>query len=641
MSSRDPGYADPEMVLEFLRNTLPFSELDEADLRALAKGCSIDFQPANTMILEKDVTPVSGLLLVQKGGVRIFTTNERGEDILVDFRGEGDSIGGLAMLQGGRALFNAATVEDTFFLCLQGAAFTRLLEKRPHIAHYYSKALCEQYVSKAFDALRSRKEPVLCGGGLSLLRTRVTDLLHRPPVTTAMGGTIQQAAQHMVRHGIGSLLITDPSGDIIGIVTDKDLRKGISLGMDLNAPVETIMTAPVICVEHQDLCFEALLQMMDRNIHHLAVKQDSAIIGVVTSHDIMVMQGKSPMSLFREIISQHDFEGLYPLGGRIPQVVRTLVEEGAKAGNIARMITVINDMMVSKVLSLLLERLGPPPVPFCWLLMGSEGRKEQTFFTDQDNALIYGDAHDPAIQSAADIYFKAFAERAIDHLVKCGLPPCPGDIMASNPRWRQPYSVWRDYFERWIAVNTPEEVMHAAIFFDFRSVFGKAAFAAELRSHVTLHTKRQDVFLRHMAANCLETRPPLSFFRNFIVEKNGEHKNRLDIKKRGITPLVNCARVLALQHGVRDTNTLGRLQAVHESGHLPQDLYVDAREAYEFMLHLRLVHQLESAERGEAPHNHIAPHSLSELEKKTLKEAFALIGRFQTHIRDLFRLNIA
>ena len=125
------------------------------------------------------------------------------------------------------------------------------------------------------------------------------------------------------------------------------------------------------------------------------------------------------------------------------------------------------------------------------------------------------------------------------------------------------------------------------------------------------------------------------------MEKNGEHKNRLDIKKRGITPLVNCARVLALQHGVRDTNTLGRLQAVHESGHLPQDLYVDAREAYEFMLHLRLVHQLESAERGEAPHNHIAPHSLSELEKKTLKEAFALIGRFQTHIRDLFRLNIA
>ncbi len=641
MPDYDPSIMDPEMVLEFLRNTLPFSELSEADRRELAKGCTIDFHPKDTLLYEQGVTSVSCLMLIQKGGVRVFTRDDQGKENLVDFRGEGDALGGLAMLQGGRAKFNATTVEDTFFIRLSRDAFVNLLDKRPQVAQFYSKVLSEQYVTKAFDSLRNRKELLLGESGLSLFRAQVGEMLHRPPVTAPMGRTIQEAAQLMVRHGIGSLLITDPSGEILGIVTDKDLRKTISVGMDCNAPIETIMSSPVQAVEHRDLCFDALLQMMTRHIHHLAVKREGEVIGVVTSHDIMVMQGKSPMSLFREIMTQRDFEGLYPLSGRIPQVVRSLVEEGAKAGNIARMITVINDMIVDKVLALLLAQLGPPPVPFCWLLMGSEGRKEQTFFTDQDNALVYRDPGDEILQRAADVYFQAFTERANGHLIKCGMPPCPGGIMASNPKWRQPFAVWRDYFERWIAVNNPQEVMHAAIFFDFRPCFGEAAYAEELRSHVTTHARRQDVFLRHLAANCLETRPPLSFFRNFIVEKDGEHKNRLDIKTRGIAPLVDFIRVLALQHGIRETNTLGRLDLLLQAQALPMELAKDTREAYEFMLQLRLVHQLETVERGGVPDNHIAPDSLSELERKTLKEAFALIGRAQTHLKEIFRMNIA
>jgi len=641
MSERDPSIPDPESVLEFLRDTLPFSELDEQDRREFAKGCTIDFQPTGSLLMEQNVTQVPALLLIQKGGVRIYGRDASGKETLVDYRGEGDSIGGMAMLQEGRALFNAETVEDTFFLRFSKDAFIRLLSLRPQLAQYYTKSLSEQYVSKAFDAMRVRREPLMGNNSLYLFRSRVGELVHRPPEIASMGKTIQEAAQLMVRQGIGSLLIADPSGEVLGIVTDKDLRKTIAVGMDVNAPIETIMTSPVSTVDHQDLCFDALLQMMTRNFHHLAVTREGVITGMVTSHDIMVMQGKSPMSLFREILAQQDFEGVYPLSGRIPQVVRTLVEEGAKAGNIARMITVINDMIVDKILALLLKQLGPPPTPFCWLLMGSEGRKEQTFFTDQDNALVYKDTQDDIVQRAAEYYFQAFTERATEHLVKCGMPRCPGEIMASNPRWRKPYHVWRDYFERWIAVNNPEEVMHAAIFFDFRPAFGEAAFAEELRSHVTLHAGRQDVFLRHLAANCLETRPPLSFFRNFIVEKDGEHKNRLDIKKRGIAPIVDFARVLALQSGVRETNTLSRLDAVHEAGNIPSELYTDAREAYEFLLQVRLVHQLEAVERGDAPDNHIDPQQLSELEKKTLKEAFALIGRIQSHVKDVFRLNLA
>ncbi len=641
MTEHDPTLMDHEMVMEFLQGVLPFSELPSNELRSLSKNCVIDFYPKGTMLYEQGVTQVDCLYLIQKGGVRIYKHDEKGGDVLVDYRGEGDTVGGLVMLQGGRAKFNAETVEDSFFFRMSKATFNALVERNPLVATHFSHSLSHQYITKTFDSLRTRRDLVQVDSGLYLFSSRIGDLVHGAAVTAPMGKTVQEAAQIMVRHGIGSLLITDPSGEIIGIVTDKDLRKTISVGMDFEAPIEIIMNSPVVMVDHQDICFDALLQMMTRNIHHLAVTRDNQIMGMVTSHDIMVMQGKSPMSLFREILAQRTFEGVYPLTARIPQVVRTLVSEGAKAGNIARMITVLNDMILEKILSLLLKELGPPPVPFCWLLLGSEGRKEQTFFTDQDNALVYKTVNDDIIQRAADIYFTAFAERAIKHLVNSGIPPCPGEIMASNPKWRQPYDVWRDYFENWIAVPEPKDVMHAAIFFDFRPAFGERAYAEELRNHITAHCRRQDVFLRYLAANCIETRPPLSFFRNFIVEKDGEHKNTLDIKKRGIAPLVDFARVLALQHGIRETNTLSRLDALHEAGHMPYEIYQDSHEAYELLMQLRLVHQLEMVERGETPNNHIAPHKLSELERKTLKEAFALIGRTQSYLKESFRLNIA
>ncbi|THB67063.1 MAG: CBS domain-containing protein, partial [Desulfovibrio sp.] len=440
---------------------------------------------------------------------------------------------------------------------------------------------------------------------------------------------------------VGSLLITDPSDDILGIVTDKDLRKCLAVGMDYTAPIEVIMSSPVVTVDSNDICFDALLKMMSRKIHHLAVTTDDQIAGVVTSHDVMVLQGKSPLALFREILSQRSIKGLYPLGKAVPSVIRTLVEEGAKAGNIARMITVINDLILDRLLTLLVQELGRPPVPFSWILMGSEGRKEQTFYTDQDNALVYKDVQDEILQRAISIYFEAFADKAIDHLIKCGFPPCPGKIMASNPRWRQPYSVWRDYFERWITVPEPEQVMNAAIFFDFRTGFGDSSFSDELRDHLALHCQRQELFLRYLAVNCLETKPPLSFFRNFIVEKDGAHKNTLDIKKRGLAPIVDFARVMALKTGIRETNTMGRLEKLKDRDAIPEDLGVDALEAYEFLMHLRLVHQLDMVEMGEEPNNFIDPKKLSDLEKKTLKEAFGVLGRIQTHLKEMFRLNIA
>jgi len=357
---------------------------------------------------------------------------------------------------------------------------------------------------------------------------------------------------------------------------------------------------------------------------------------VITSHDIMLQQGHSPYYLFKEIISQRSFQGLYPLAQKIPETIRGLIKEGGKAGNITRMIAVLNDHILEKILDLLHEKMGPPPVKYCWLLMGSEGRREQTFRTDQDNAIIYDDPEGEEQKKESEKYFSEFARRAIDHLVNCGYPLCPGDIMARNPKWCQPYSVWCKYFENWISTPDPQELLNVMIFFDFRSGYGEASLAQNLRDHLNALTRRQEIYLMHLAKDCMANRVPLSFFKSFMVEKNGEHKNELDIKRQGLVPFVNFARVMALKHGVSETNTLARLNVLKEDRYISKNLWSAASEGYELQMQMRLVHQLYQIENGLIPDNYINPTNLTELEKRMLKDAFSIIERLQGNLKTLF-----
>ncbi|MFH1113008.1 MAG: DUF294 nucleotidyltransferase-like domain-containing protein [Pseudomonadota bacterium] len=631
---------DPESVIQFLRKVLPFKDLDEDVLRDLSANCKQDFFPKGTLVLQQDVSEVSGLYLINRGGVKVYLTDDTMEVTLKDFRGEGGYFGALGMIRGSRSNLNVETVEDTFCYLLEKDAFLDLVRNSPRVAQYYLQRFSEDVVCTAYSELRSRKARSRPQDAFYLFSVEVADVIRRPLQTIPGSETIQKAASAMSEQRIGSLLVRDCSDTIVGIVTDKDIRsKVVAKGLDYLAPVEIIMTAPVHTIVSHAVCFDALLQMMNLKVHHLAVERQKDIIGVVTAHDIMVHQGTSPLYLFREIVAQKKIEGLYSLSQKVPTIVGTLIEEGAKANNITRMISVLNDHIVERMLTLLYEEMGPAPQPFCWLMMGSEGRREQTFKTDQDNALIYETPpEDWEAVKTAKLYFRRFGNRAIQHLEACGYPLCKGEMMASNPRWRKPYSIWQGYFDRWMGSPEPNEVMHATVFFDFRPGFGDVRLGERLRRHLSGTAPRKGIFLMHLAKDCLQNRPPLSFFRNFIVEKDGAHKNQLDMKTRGLTPFVDFARLLALRHGISETNTLARLKALVEGNHIPKDLYSETSEAYEFQMQLRLVHQMRMLEAGLTPNNFVDPADLSDLEKQTLKEAFAVIGRVQAYIKAEFKV---
>lgn len=629
----------PETVLEFLRHTMPFNELDDNSLRDLAKHCIIDFIPKGTVIFRQGETEVEHFYLIQKGGVKIYLEDDQGEVTLKDFRGEGEYFGALPIIQNTRANLNVETVEDTFCFLFTKAAFRQLLVSSPRFSQYFLRSLSEKLVNTAYAELRHHRVSPRTESALFLFSTQVGTTVKNRPQTITADASVRQAATRMAELHIGSLLVTDSAGEIIGIVTDKDLRtKVVATGLDYQTPVNRIMASPVETIPSHAVCFDAMLRMMRRRIHHLAVEKQGEIVGMITTHDIMLLQGTSPLYLFREIVAQRTLEGLHPLARKVPSVVRSLIEEGAKANNITKMITVLNDHILERLLTLLIEELGPPPLPFCWLLMGSEGRSEQTFKTDQDNALIYAWPDDEKKAAEAEKYFKQLSEKAIENLVQCGYPLCPGEMMASNPKWRMSAPEWKKCFDGWIMTPEPKEVMHSTIFFDFRAGYGDFGLADKLRHHLARTIPKQELFLYHLAQNALEARPPLSFFRNLIVEKDGEHRNTLNLKTKGLVPFVDFARLFALKHGISESNTLVRLQLLHEGGHISSEMYHETVKAYEFLMQLRLVHQLHMIENDQEPNNNINPANLSDLEKQTLKESFEVVRRLQSHIKAEFRL---
>jgi CBS domain-containing protein len=314
-----------------------------------------------------------------------------------------------------------------------------------------------------------------------------------------------------------------------------------------------------------------------------------------------------------------------------------LLKEGAKASNITMVITEINDRLVRKVLECAERKHGKPPVAYCWIGFGSEGRKEQTFKTDQDNAIIMADPANEAEAEAAKKYFSAFAEFVRDSLLQCGFPPCPANYMASNPQWCQPLKVWKKYFSTWISTPTPEAVLNSVAFFDFRPMYGETSLAEMLRDHLNALLKDEKVFLGYVANMAIKNQPPIGFFKYFVVDKGGAHKDELNLKIKGLAPLVDILRLFALEKGIRETSTMERIETLRSKHTIVEEYADDLEQAFEFITLLRIHHQYAQVSSGQAPDNFINPNRLSNLERRSIKEAFQLVAKIQAMIIELYK----
>lgn len=596
MSEPQPGAMEP---LEFLRRHPPFDRLGERELRRVEDALEISFAPRGELVLRRGGAPSEHLFVIRKGAVRLERDGQ-----LVRALEEGDCFGHPSLIGRASPLADAVAAEDTLLYRLPAAAFNAFMEASPAFADFFLLDL----------AARLRRsveiEPLGLGSDLAI---PARQLAARAPVFVDATATIGEAARLMRSAGTGALLV---AGSPPGILTDRDLRtRVLAEGHGPELLVERAMTRPVLTLPAGASLFEVLLFMLEHHVHHAPLEEDGRIVGLLGDTDLLRLHLRSPLHLMHALERLRDPHAAAGYARELAAMVEVLVWSGADAVQIGRIVARLNDALIASLLRLAEQELGPPPCAYAWIVLGSEGRMEQTLITDQDNALVWEDD-----TAAAGAYFERLAQRGVDGLLAAAFPPCPGGFMAT--RWRHPLGVWRRLFQGWVEDPQPQALLEASGFFDCRRVHG--ALGLEPLDEVLLRAGREGIFMAQLAKTALGFRPPIGMFRQLRAEHGG-----VDLKAAGIMPIVGLARLHALAAGSRARPTLERLQAAAAAGTLSAAGAATLAEAFRFLLRLRLRSQLEALRRGEAPAPTARLQDLSALERQYLKETFLAIREVQ------------
>ena len=601
-------------VRDFLARHAPFDSLPGQVLAGLPRRCTLRYARRGTVVLDAGARG-DGLYLVRSGAVEV--RDETGD--LVDRVGTGGAFGMSSLLEHRPTRHRCTAVEDTLLLVLEPAAFEELSRAHPDFATFYA-ATHHARLSRAIGNLQRATS------GSSVLGTRVGELVTRAPVTTAPTATVEAAAAAMSEAGVSCILVVE-DGDLLGIVTDRDLRNRVlAAGRARDTPVREVMTADPVTLPAGAPASEALLEMVGRDIHHLPVVDDAGRpLGLVTTTDLVRLENANPVYLAAEIGGRTTLAAVTEAARSIPAALAQLVERDLTAADASRVATALGDAVRRRVVALVEAELGPPPTAYSWVVLGSAAREEEGLSADQDHALVLGRALDPA----GEEWFAELAERVTSALEEAGWPRCPGDVMATNPRWRLTAEEWRRQFSRWSREPGSEAVLHAAVFHDLRHLSGDRRLAEEVHGYSV--STASPLLLGHLSRRALALRPPLGFFRGLVVERHGDHQDTLDIK-RPISAVVQLARVHALRAGSAALSTRDRLEAAAVGGTLDPATAADLHDALELMSYLRLHHQVAQARAGQTPDNHLAPGDLTERQRRHLKDAFEIVRSAQQQL---------
>ncbi len=608
---------------------VPYSLLTSEEFDSIRAHLHYETAKKNEVLLVQELTNVDKFRLVISGVARFYFEFNFTETLKRDLC-EGDSFGGISiLLNEGIATKTLRVVEDTKLLTLDANHFLKLCEKNEAFTEFFTRAFGKSMVNRTYAGIISRqvKDKEL---NLPFFNQPIS-AMYRPIIATCTKDTsIKTAAQMMARTHSSSLLVTSDSR-IEGIVTDADLReRAIAQELKIEMPVEKIMSSPVISISDGSLVYEAFLTMIEKDVRHLMlINHLGEIIGVMTEKDLITAQANSTYLLIKTVKAARNIAQLENIHSRLVRMLLTPIQNGSSTEYITKLITAFSDAIIDKVISFAIEELGPPPCKFCFMIMGSEGREEQTFISDQDNALVYEDISSQQDKEKTAGYFNELSEKICNQLHTAGYKLCSGDNMAKNTKWCQPLSVWKDYFTRWIHAAKPKDLLYSSIFFDFRGIWGETCLAEELKTHLLLSIEKWPGFLRNLTENAIYFKPPITLFRRFVVEKEGEHKGSFDIKI-SILPIIDLARVYSLQHGIRETNTLRRFFRLHKKRVINDEEYRDLVQTYGYLMRLRFLRQITIIiDEEKEPDNFINPAELSYLDQAVLKKIFWRIKKYQ------------
>lgn len=623
-------------IKQHLSSFVPFTELSDELLNELANSISESYFRKGSAVYTNG-QEIKELFYIRSGAVETRWRN--GE--LYNRLDEGDIFGQIALLRNSKVRFDTYCIEDCLLYRIPKYIFDKLCEQNDEFADFVEVA---GEKSKEPKQQKSKIDEVLI--------SPISDLLHREILLVDKETSIQETAKLMTQMHSSSAIVmeykqnkqdtkndapnkndkTDNQEKVVcGIITDRDLRSRlVAEGLSPLTQVKDLMTKDPMSIQISAKVETALTLMLKEHIHHLPILQHREPIGILHLSDIIRHITQTSIYFIENIFRQNSVDDLVRLNKDFFATFVRMVEEEAESYNVGKYISKIGMSYMQRLAQLAQEELGQAPVPFCLIALGSMAREEQILNTDQDNGIILSDDYNPKEHKE---YFQKLAKFISDGLAKCGYKYCKGGIMATNEKWCQPLSVWKDYFQRWIHKPNPERLLQSSIFFDIKCAYGEDDFVEQLQDLLNQEAPKSPLFLAALARNTLNRTPPLGMFRTFIVEKDGKQNDVINLKRRGTAILVDIVRLHSLAAGVKATNTFDRLNQLEEMQFLADGMAAKLRYSMDLLIYLRINQQKTNLVNGVEPNNLLMPKYISDKDKHNLRWAFTAISNAQKFLQ--------
>ena len=597
----------------FIAQVNPFNHLPSALISQIAANIEIRYLAQGEAIAFERQAEKRLLYIVRIGAIEQVKAN--GE---LRARLERGSVFGFSIFNPNEdEKYSACAIENSLLYQIPYRVLNEIIQHHPQYAAYFA--------NEAGIRLQQASQTTWVSQN-GIFMQSVAEVANHKIATVEASDTIQQTAVKMCEQRRSSALIIN-NGKLVGIVNDRDMtKKVVAQGLNTNQPITTIMTPNPPTIAANDLVLNAISLMMQNNIRNLPVMAEGEVIGILTATDLVQKNSSQSIFLINHIFQADSLALLIKLSQKRQAIFEALVESGVDYQSIMKVMTLIADAFNQKVLMMAEHKLGAAPCRYVWIAAGSQARNEIHPLSDQDNAIVC----ERALNGREQRYFSHLAEFVNNGLDKCGYQKCSGNYMASNPKWCQSVETWRGYFEQWILNPELDGLLHASVFMDLRAIYGLHELADDLSRFFVERVRDNSRFLAFLTANSIRIKPPLSIFRNFVLIKDGEHKNKLNLKKRAISLLVDLGRIYALSAGIVQTRSSEeRFIACYQANVINKQTLDEILGAYRFVCEVRFKYQLDELRRQRALTNHIAPDELTSFERNNLKDAFRLIAKLQ------------
>lgn len=626
--------------LAFLRTVAPFDRLPEEVLEGVLPLLREVEHPRETMLYQQDTSKVRSLDIIVEGSYETFFFDSEQHKRLPEVYGPGTCYGGMSiLLNKKRSLRTVMVRKGTRVLQLARRDFRALCQAYESFFHYFTARYGERMLNEEFAHFVKPVNPPEQNFLVAdqLFSRRISTLEVRELVTCPTDLPIFEAARRMAAAKVSCLFVTDAATQaIVGYCTDITLRDAVvAQCRDARQPVGGVAATPLVSISSEAFVYEAILLMFQTKTRYLLVEREGEYVGFLSRNKLLSDLAQSPFMFIQAVKLAQGSRELKRRWEMVPDIVNQLLSRGVKADIVNQVISTVADTIALKVIENVLAELGPAPAKFVFMVLGSEGRKEQTLLTDQDNAIIYEDKANEQRELVRE-YFLRFATAVSDQLNHIGLHFCTGGFMAKNPKWTHSLSHWKRNYRQWMSESNPEMVMQFATFFDCRYLYGEASLMHELQDFLSQELAQPlERFLFFMAKNALQYEPPLTFFRNIRTFAQGDQQV-FDLKKT-MAPIVDLVRVFALKNQIFKTNTGERLAQLRERGVFKEKEYQELLQAYYYLMGMRLQKQARQLINDRTtPTNYVDPTTLTQVEQVTLKEIFKVISDFQLKIRVSF-----